>query len=101
MFGVARVSDTTFGVCYGHKYPITVTGTIISGDTREITEGMPTARVGDTVMAACGHTGTIISGGYRHICSGFPIARLGDKVVGTYMATIISSAYRTIDNSGS
>lgn len=101
MFGVARVGDTTYGVCYGHKYPIVVTGKIISGETSIITEGMPTARVGDTVMADCGHTGKIISGGYRHICSGFPIARLGDKVVGTYIATIISSAVTTLDNSGS
>ncbi len=101
MFGIARVGDTTFGICYGHQYPITVTGTIISGDTTIITEGMPTARVGDKVMASCGHTGTIISGGYRHICSGFPVARLGDKVAGTYTATIISSATRTIDNSSS
>lgn len=97
MPGIARVGDSTIGTCYAHEDPITVSGVIVSGEPTVITEGMPTARLGDTVVASCGHTGTIVSGSMKHFCGGMNVARLGDKVAGAYVATIISAAQKTID----
>ena len=97
MPGIARVGDGTIGTCFAHKDPITVSGVIVSGDSTTITENMPTARLGDTVVASCGHTGIIVSASTKNFCSGMPVARLGDSVAGNYMATIISAATKTID----
>lgn len=95
MRGIARVGDSTTGTCYCHDEPIQVSGHIISGSEDHITNGRPTARIGDTVRASCGHTGLIISGKETHLANGRSIARLGDQFTGCYIGHIISASEDT------
>ena len=92
MPGVARVTDRTHGTCYGHKTPISVGGTIVSGDGTVNAESLPIARIGDVVQADCGHTSVIVTGSPKTFASGISVARLGDNVSGIYVATIISAS---------
>jgi uncharacterized Zn-binding protein involved in type VI secretion len=94
MLGVARVTDRTDGTCRhrSHKYPVKVGGTIIVGDPVTFADGLPVARIGDTVMADCGHTSVIVTGSPSTKATNIPFARLGDSVNGDYVATIISAS---------
>ena len=93
MPGVARIMDRTYGVCYAHKRPITVGGTIITGDPQTNADGLPVSRLGDTVLADCGHTSKIVTGSVPTFSSGIFVARLGDSVAdGPYIATIITAS---------
>ena len=92
--GVARVGDRTQGTCYhgSHLTPLSTGGTIIEGSDKVITNGKRTARIGDTVLADCGHTGTIVTGSGKDIADdgAKPVARINDSVSGTYVATIVT-----------
>lgn len=96
MPGIARLDDKTIGTCQVHGPNIS--GTIISASTTSMTDGFGTARLGDTVIADCGHEGTIISASQDTFCDGKAIARLGDSVSGVYEATIISASTDTFCN---
>jgi len=80
MPNVANVGSIFFGICRSHSSPITVSGQIVSGSTSVLTEGMPTARIGDTVIASCGHSGNIITGSSVHLVDGMPCAFVGSLV---------------------
>lgn len=88
MVPTARLMDTTFGVCTGHKHPISASGYVITSQVKVLINGMPAARMIDTVIASCGHTGTIIGGSGKVFINGIPSARAGDSFVGTYSGTI-------------
>lgn len=88
--GIARVGDRTLGSCSIDGGPIG--GTIVSGSPDTITNSRLEARLGDTVIADCGHTGTISSASSTIITNGQDTARLGDSVSGTYSATIVSAS---------
>lgn len=92
MRGIARLGDSTFGICYAHNHPIMVGGTIISGSMDHACNGRPVARLGDTVLANCGHTAIIISASMNTDCNNRGVARLGDSTAGSYVATIISAS---------
>lgn len=92
MRGLARVGDRTIGTCVCHDVPITVGGTIIVGSSDTFTNNLPQARLGDTVLADCGHTGTIISASSTVFCNNLGVARLGDTTTGCYNATIITAS---------
>ena len=90
MIPVARLGDTTFGVClhpshYG-KRPISPPqqfGTIISGDVTVRVNNRPLARIGDYVLGDCLHLG-VIGTATPSTRSGSPaglVARIGDVVV--------------------
>lgn len=89
---ISRVTDRTRGVCYGHRYPITVGGSIIQGSPDTYANGLKIARIGDMVRADCGHISKIITGSPDVYANGIKVARLGDKVSGIYIATIISAS---------
>jgi uncharacterized Zn-binding protein involved in type VI secretion len=91
-FGIARLGDRTIGQCSCHTSTITVGGTIITASPNTIVNGMNVARLGDTVLADCGHTGTIVTSSPTNICNGAGIARLGDRTTGCYVATIITAS---------
>lgn len=78
---VATLGSQFQGICYSHDSPKTVTGTVITGSGTVLTEGLPTARIGDTVQATCGHTGVIITGSSSHIVEGLPCAMVGSLVL--------------------
>jgi uncharacterized Zn-binding protein involved in type VI secretion len=81
MLPVARVGDLTIGTCTGHKDTLyNVRGKIITGANSDDVNMMGLAKLGDVVLADCGHTAKIIT------CSGsvytdmMKIARVGDLV---------------------
>jgi len=93
--GIARLGDATMGTCYCHDSPITVGGKIISASEDHLTNGRGTARLGDTVMADCGHTAKIISAKETEFVNGRGVARLGDNFEGCYVGKIISASEDT------
>lgn len=95
--GIARLGDSTYGVCNCHDEPITVGGKIISASEDVFVNGRGVARIGDTVMADCGHTGKIISGKEDDFVNGRSVARLGDRFTGCYDGNIISASEDTFE----
>jgi len=101
MAGIARIGDRTHGTCYSHshKKPISVGGTIISGDGSTVyADKLNVARIGDPVRADCGHTAIIITGSPKTYSNQISVARLGDMVHGVYVATIISASGTTFSD---
>jgi uncharacterized Zn-binding protein involved in type VI secretion len=90
--GIARVSDRTFGICYGHKSPILVGGTIVSGDSTDKANDLTVSRIGSTVIADCGHSAMVVTGSPTTFTSGIQVGRLGDSVSGIYVATIVTAS---------
>jgi len=100
MPAVARIGDTTMGDCLaGHpKYPKPgVGGIIMAGSGSTFADGIPVARIGDSVLCLCGfgHTSAIVSGSGVSFADGIPVARIGDSVSGPYVATIVSGSGST------
>jgi uncharacterized Zn-binding protein involved in type VI secretion len=96
MPGTARLGDSTIGSCRVHGPNIS--GTIISASSDTMCNGRGTARLGDIVIADCGHEGTIVSASTDVMCNNRGTARLGDSVAGIYTATIISASTDTFCN---
>lgn len=92
------MGDRTIGTCSCHKSPITTGGTIVTASQDTLSEARGVARIGDTVLADCGHTGTIVSASQLTITNGRGTARMGDKTEGCYVATIISASENTLTN---
>jgi len=92
MTAIARIGDKTTGICYAHESPITVGGTIVTGSTKTTSEGFSVARLGDLIVADCGHYAKIITASDKGTTEGIGIARLGDKGDGSYKCTIISGS---------
>jgi uncharacterized Zn-binding protein involved in type VI secretion len=93
MPGVARVTDRTIGVCVAHTIPITIGGTIIVGSPDVNANNLSVSRIGDTVLADCGHTSVIITGSPDVYANGISVGRLNDQVGGgPYSAIIITAS---------
>ena len=84
MPALARVTDEHRGIC-GHGAPCcphSVVGTIIQGSPDTNANGLPVARLNDSIEHNCPHCGT----GHVSSCSstvkanGIGVARLGDSV---------------------
>lgn len=89
MRGTARLGDRTTGTCSVH--PGTIGGTIItsSDDVKGNSRGV--ARLGDTVLADCGHTALIITAAGFTKANSRGFARLSDLVQGPeYKGSITS-----------
>jgi len=93
---IARIGDGFSGQCCCHVDPtcIGMSGKIVSGSHNSMCDGIPIARVGDTVVGDCGHTGTIVSGSAITFIDGRPVARVGDSVSGCLIGSIISGSSR-------
>lgn len=96
MLGIARLGDRTFGVCSCHNTPITVGGSIITGAFSTTVNGLPVARLGDTILADCGHTATIITSSVSTTVEGIGVARLGDQGTGCYVCSITTASPDTL-----
>lgn len=98
--GVARLNDRTFGTCSAHPVPLATGGSIITASGNTSCNNRPVARLGDTVLADCGHTSLIITASPNSDTnSRGGTARLGDKVgAGPYDATIITASGDTFTN---
>ena len=92
MSGVARVTDQVVGVCCAHSPCISTTGVIAQGAATVNAEGQLVARIGDTVVLACGHSAIIVSGSPTVITEGIGTSRLGDTVGGVFTGMISTGA---------
>nr|BDD47142.1 hypothetical protein 17 [Saccharospirillaceae bacterium] len=97
---IARVNDTTVGICCAHSNPtcIPMTGMISQGATKVMAEGVPVARLNDTVIGSCGHTGMIAGGSATVMAKGLPVARAGDSHTGSFTGSIGGGAVTTTSN---
>lgn len=96
--GVARLADLTDGVCYHpvHLVPLPIGGKIITASGDTIDNNRPVARLGDTVLADCGHTSIIITAAPTVTTNSRGTARLNDLVgSGPYIARIITASTNT------
>lgn len=95
--GIARLGDLTHGTCYAHETPLTTNGRIITASPDTIINNRGVARLGDTVMADCGHTSVIITSSPNTVINNRGVARLGDQIgSGPYIATIITASPDTL-----
>ncbi len=87
---LARVNDITTGICCTHSNPtcIPMTGLVAQGAATVSAEGLPLARMNDTIIGACGHTGIIASGSPTVNAEGLPVARVGDSHAGSFTGSI-------------
>lgn len=92
MMPVARLGDRTYGTCSIHGPQ---GGTICTGSTDTLTNNMPTARLGDQIIADCGDTATIITSSVVTLANNLGVARLGDLGAGTYECTIVTGSTDT------
>ena len=90
---IARIGDRTFGSCSVHG---SVGGTIVTGSSNNFINDRRIARLGDTVIADCGHDAVIITASstvFSTLDKGQKVARLGDQVRGSsYIAQIITAS---------
>lgn len=94
MTGVARLGDRTLGTCSVHGDNIQGTIVTASGDT--MVNGKPTARLGDRVVADCGHVALIVTASPSVNANGRGTARLGDLVgADEYIGRIITASTNT------
>ena len=93
---VARIGDIGIGICKCHDN-IRMTGKIIKGDNTRVDLNSPVARIGDTVLADCGHTGVIVTGNFKHVDANSPIARVGDRFEGCFTGVIITGDNKHVD----
>ena len=94
-FGIARIRDITRGTCRVHGRQ---TGRIIQGSNNILSEnGRGMARVGDLVLAECGHTGKIIPGDDNSVTvNQKSAARVGSRVEGNEYTAIVITGSRDI-----
>lgn len=92
---VARLNDTTHGVCSEHG---PIKGKIITSSSTTLINNRGVARIGDTVQADCGHTGIIITGSDAFIENKQlrNIARVSSKFEGIYSGIVISGSPDTL-----
>lgn len=90
---VSRLTDTGLGDDDCHSTTKKdVTGDINTGSSNVITNGLPTARLGDIVLRGDGHSGTIVGGAGKSLANGLPIARIGDPFVGCFTGILIDGS---------
>lgn len=86
---LARNGDGTDGICYAHDPSLHTGGHIQATAVKSSSSGKRIARLGDPVLADCGHYGHISTASTVVIVEGIRAARLGDHTTGDYVATII------------
>lgn len=88
---VCRMNDTGVGVCNGPGHPANkpITATIVIASFNVKVNNMGRARLGDLVMASCGHVATMAIGNPLVLVNNMPGCRLGDLFSGPPVGTII------------
>lgn len=94
---VARLNDLTTGICSAHSTgPIPAVGYVASAAATVTAEGIPVARLGDTVISACGHTGIIASASPSVFAEGAPVARVSDTHSGAFTGQLGAGSVKTL-----
>lgn len=86
---VARLGDPSVGVCAIHGPRA---GNIVTASPNVFANNIPVARLGDTVLASCGHTGILVTGSPNDYANNLLVARIGDSTAGIYVATIVGAS---------
>ncbi len=89
---VARMTDIGIGTDNCHSTPKTGTGSIIEGSPNVVANGLPVARLMDTVLFGDGHSGIIIQGSASVFANGLPVARMTDYFIGCFSGTLIGGS---------
>lgn len=79
MKSICRVGDSGSGYCDLHEHRIPITVTLTSGEIDIETEGLPTATVGSTGIASCGHPTVALTGSVNYTVNGKGVHRVGDQ----------------------
>lgn len=85
---IARIGDSWSGTCSIHG---SVTGIIVGGSGLTLDESKQVARVGDQVIATCGHTGQIVTGSGLTLDESKQVARIGDQIAGSTLSGQITT----------
>ena len=94
MPGICRIGDIGYGLCTVPDSDHNVTGIIVAGAGRSLTEKSNIARLDDMIISDCGHSTSYINSGSGTVfVEGSPVARIGDTFSGsTWDGTLISGA---------
>ena len=100
MPGTAFLTSVGVGTCCCHSDPKcrSKTGMIVSGSPDKITDGLPTARIGDVFLGTCGHVSVMVSGSPNVITNGLGQCRIGDVFSGCLIGVIVSGSPDSITN---
>lgn len=93
---VARVGDRTYGTCTCHQNPVTGFGRIVTGSDKLALDDKPVARLGDIILADCGHEAVIVTASELFLLEDRGVARVGDLGEGCYNCEIIEGSETTI-----
>lgn len=88
----AKLTTTGMGTDSCHSSSRSGTGIVINGAGNVFTNGLPTARLLDTVMFGDGHTGVLIDGSGTVFTNGLPTSRMLDSFVGCFSGILIDGA---------
>jgi uncharacterized Zn-binding protein involved in type VI secretion len=100
MPAVARLNDMSVGVCSCHKSPISTVGFVITTSPDVFANDLGIARIGDLILASCGHIGIIISGSSIVFSNSINVSRIGDSTVGCFVSTIVTGSPNTFSDGG-
>lgn len=91
------IGSTTVGVCFCHRRPIFVTGSIISSMAmgQANTGFMPLGTRFSIARASCGHTGAVITAASTVLHNNIGVARQYDTGTGCYNFTIVTGDSNT------
>ena len=69
-----------------------MSGTLITGASTVVYEGMSVSRISDIVLGGCGHTGIMVTGSSTVIVEGIGSSRIGDMFVGCFSGSLVTGA---------
>jgi uncharacterized Zn-binding protein involved in type VI secretion len=98
MPAVARLNDMSTGVCSCHKDPISTVGFVITTSPDVFANSLGIARIGDIILASCGHIGIIVTGSSSVFANSINLSRIGDTTVGCFVSTIITGSSDVFSN---
>jgi len=94
----SRIGDMGVGICVCHVPPIPMIGFLITGAGTELSEDPPPSRIGDVILAICGHTGIMIQGSPDTIVENSPTSRVGDAFTGCFIGVLVTGAPHVLIN---
>ena len=89
---IATIGSIGTGVCSCHNSPQAQTGSVITGSGMVMANGIGVSKIGDTILANCGHSGMIVSGSGTVMADGIGVASLTSSFVGCFVGTLISGS---------
>ena len=92
----ARIGDLAVGYCICHPSPIPMVGILVTGSPDTITNSLPTSRLTDVTISACGHPGLMVTSSGVAFVNSLGAVRLGDVFAGCFNGLIVTGSPDTI-----